>query len=1015
MRCASCGTDNPFGAKFCHQCGDRLGQVCPSCSFSNLLEARFCNDCGTRIAVDQPVVAIATASSSPAELSRLDEEERRPVSLLFADLVGFTALAERLDPEDAREVTNIALGRLAREVTVYGGTVDKFIGDALLALFGAPIAHEDDAERAISAALAMLRAVEELNETHATIGAGKLAIRLGVNTGLVVVGAREMGGRQEYTAIGDAVNVAARLQAAAEPSTILVGEASYRATSNRFAFEALPPLQLRGRADPVAAFKVLGRAESRLEPRPAASEAHPSPMIGRSAELGSLRYCLDELSRGRGQIAFVLGEAGLGKTRLVGELRRQTEPGASWAQARALSYGQNLTYGMFNGTIRGMFPADSLGAEGASERLTAYLRDLHAEVAYPFLAYQLGLPVEPAVQTELEGLSPRELHARLLTSMRVWLSAVALRSPLVVELDDVHWADPSSLELLDGWLDLADQIPIFFCFVMRPERASRAWQIKERAARSFPHRYTEINLSPLDELESLEMIGSLLGGAELRPGLQAQVLVKTEGNPFFIEEVVRGLAERGALGDMAGPNSWGDTSSIALPDSLQSAIVARIDRLHESVRRVLQTAAVIGRSFQYSILETVLAGHAGLDDDLREAERADLIREVAVYPVREYSFKHLLVQEAAYNTLLVRRRRELHQVVAQAIESLYPERLEEFYDVLTHHWSEAERWEQALLYAEREGDRAAASHANQEALEHYSLALRAAGAREGPADPAWLAALHEKRGDVQAVLAESDGAVRSFQESLALWAAAGVADRETRGRLGLKLARVAMARQDSSSLSAYLSSVLDSLAPEDPLLASAWSLKAWEQVWWTDYGGAAESADRAMSLARAAGAAEQVDEAYAALTHPSVAALPGRDFRRLCHDWLTEAEGRGDQLAVFNALTASVLNQVWVSGTFDAAALGRARRALALTQDLGSPPAESRARVILGSGLYLAGDWTEAYSQMLVVTDDRRSTGRTEEWRTFWLGRLLTMVGDFDQAVEMLQRGLEMPGFPHSR
>jgi class 3 adenylate cyclase/tetratricopeptide (TPR) repeat protein len=695
--------------------------------------------------------------------------------VLFADLVGFTGLAERLDAEEVREITTECLRRLVAEVARYEGTVDKFIGDAVMALFGAPVAHEDDPARALRAALGMQRALEAFNVDLERERGLRLALRIGIETGEVVAGMRDVGGVREYTAIGDAVNVAARLQATTSPDSILVGVATEQRARSAFAFRPVPPLALRGKEQPVPAFVLVGPQVDAE-----AAVALRTPLVGRSDELRALEACLDELRRGRGQIAAVVGEPGIGKSRLLAESRARSAD-LRRARCQAFAHEGALSYGLARRLVRGLCElADDEPEATAGARLRARLEGLDCLVAYPALALLLSLPLDPEDGQRLAGLPPQELQRVTFDAVAELVGRLAASSSLVLELDDLHWADPSSIDLVLELMTLAEHGPILFCCAFRPERDAPSWALRERAARDFPHRYTEIVLRPLSEAASAELVAHLLDLEELPSGLR-DVLERAAGTPLWVEELVRTLVERGLLARQDG--GWrvaADLRAVEIPDTLQALIVARIDRLG-GARPTLQTASVIGRRFGQRVLERVAANGPRLAQHLRMAERADLVRELAVIPEREYGFKHVLTQEAAYATLLVRRRRELHRRAAEALEALYPERIDELHAVLAHHYARAEAWAEGLEHARAAAVAAQASYANREALEQYSQALTMAEQAERTGlGPAARHGLFEARAQVYEVLGEFEPARADYEAALALAEEVGDATAEAR-------------------------------------------------------------------------------------------------------------------------------------------------------------------------------------------------------------------------------------------
>lgn len=778
MRCSRCGADARPSARFCEDCGERLELRCPACGVAVSPGKRFCGDCGAQLGegerasaapvpptVSTPGLASAGRGLDPIAAPLAGPEERRPVTVLFADIVGFTTLSERLDAETVREITTECFRRLVPEVARYEGTVDKFMGDAVMALFGAPIAHEDDPARALWSALAMQRALERFNAELERERGLQLALRIGIETGEVVAGARDVGGVREYTVIGDAVNVAARLQGATEPGTILLGAVTERRAGGAFAFRAIAPLVLKGKDQPVAAFVLLGPKGSTDGDHPDTAGVKGAPLIGRTDELRTLDGCLTELRRGRGQIVVVVGEPGLGKSRLLAELRARAV-GVTWVHSQAFAHEGALSHGLARSLVRALCGLAGDESEvTAADRLRARLAAFGCPATFPFLAHLLTFPLDGDAKRPLAGLAPDELQRLIFGAVADLVAALATSGPVTLELDDLHWADPSSVDLLLRLLELAERAPILFCCALRPERDAPAWALRERAARDYPHRLTEVHLRPLSESASANLVAELLGLPQPPLGLSS-VLERAAGTPLWVEELVSTLVERGLLVSESG--QWrvvADLDHVEIPDTLHALIVARIDRLGDA-RPTLQTAAVIGRQFGQRVLERVADEGAGLHDHLLRAQRSDLVREIQAVPEREYGFKHILTQEAAYATLLVRRRRELHRQVAEAIEELYPERVDELHAILAYHYQRAEAWPIAFTHARLAAEAARASYANREAIEQYGQALYAA--ERAKLDAGERIKLHEAQAQVYEVLGEFEPARAAYESALLL-------------------------------------------------------------------------------------------------------------------------------------------------------------------------------------------------------------------------------------------------------
>jgi class 3 adenylate cyclase len=677
----------------------------------------------------------AAASSAPAQAGAAPavRGERRVVTVLFADVVNSTALAEVLDPEDWTEIMNGAFPLLTAPVRRYEGTVGRLMGDGMLAFFGAPTSHEDDPQRAVLAALDIVEAVKtygaEMRRRHGI----EFDVRVGINTGSAVVADVGSAAFSEQTAMGDAVNVAARMQSAAAPGTIQVGGDTFRLVSGLFEFEPLGEIELKGKSEPVAAYRVLGLKADPLSFR--AVRGGGAPLVGRDAEFMQLKQAVDQVRQGRGQIVCLIGEAGLGKSRLIAELRQywldQGGPSFQWDGTTGIPYDVDRPFGLFQNYARGMF---GIHLDDAADVI-------HKKVLDGFLA--MGATAESSalcqvamerviaakVLHEAKDYPADEVKADLFEQMYPAFRTQTDMGPAVVVLDDMQWADLQSIELVIHLFGLADEVPILYLCSMRPERQSPGWKLKVAAETDYPHLYTEIVLKPLDAAGTDALVSALLDIDDLPAELRALVMQKTEGNPYFIEEVVHSLIEQGAVyrdGEILRWKEGTSIADIAIPDSLQALLMARIDRLDQEARSTLQMAAVIGRSFYYRILLAISDSAMAVDGHLRALQRVELLREAGRLPELEYIFKHELTRDAAYATILNRRRRDFHLKVAKAIEQLFEGRLEDHAHRLARHFELAGDDAAAARYFEIAGDVAASLDGRTEAAGHFDRALACA-------------------------------------------------------------------------------------------------------------------------------------------------------------------------------------------------------------------------------------------------------------------------------------------------
>ena len=761
MHCASCEHDNLPEARFCGACGKSLSRVCAACSHANPPAHRFCDACGT--ALNRPA-ATPPRSYTPAHLAQKIltsrsalEGERKQVTVLFCDLANSTELARRLGPEAMHDTLNAFFELAMAEVHRVEGTINQFLGDGFMALFGAPLAHEDHVRRALHCALAVRHRLHEAGADSKGLLA-PVRVRMGLHTGSVVVGRIGDNLRMDYTAVGDTTNIAARLQQRAEPGGICVSEAVRAEGQGHFEFDALGPQVLKGIATKVDLFELVrarGRDDAALPQRELGNLGNlgiSSPLVGRDTEMAVLKAALQALQGGRGGIVVLQGEPGVGKSRLMAETRRlwsDARPGL-WLEGRSLSFGRHLSYWPFIQLLKDCF---GIAEDDAEQRSWACLEQglqplfgERSDEVLPYLATVLALPVPPAYQERLKYLDGMALRRQVFLCVRQLIELLAARQPLVLALEDWHWADQSSIDLADHLLPLTLSSPLLLVFPTRDHAEGPMQGVRRFAAQNSEVRFDDLALAPLSSQHSLTLVNNLAGSLNLPHALCEKILRRTEGNPFFTEEVIRALISDGALVRDASTRSWQlvkKVDEVQLPDTLQGLILARIDRLDDEAKQALKLASVIGRSFFDRVLEALSEARGQLRQCLSELEQAELIREKQRLPDLEYIFKHALVQEATYGSILAENRRGIHQRVAHAIESLFPDRLDEFASLLAHHYTCAEDWEQAQAWLFKAGDQAGRMAADTEALEHLRRAevayLKAHGARLEPLQRSALA------------------------------------------------------------------------------------------------------------------------------------------------------------------------------------------------------------------------------------------------------------------------------------
>jgi class 3 adenylate cyclase/tetratricopeptide (TPR) repeat protein len=723
--------------------------VCPSCGFHNPPAMRFCGNCGNRL-VDSAGQAAPVAETASPTADRLgilvgaDLKERfrqagleatgqrRNVTVLFADLCDYTGLAAQVDDEDLYDLIQGYIQLLAEKVYQYEGIVDKIIGDGLMALFGAPIAHENNAERAVRAALDMQADLERLNQEWAGRLGIKLQMHLGLNAGTVIVGGVGSDLLMDYTAIGDTVNLARRLEEAAPPGGILVSESVYKATQRIFDFAPVQDLRLKGITRPFAAYRLGGVKTQPGNVR--GLEGLRAPMVGREPELQKLQEAVQALHlRKRGTFILLSGEAGIGKSRLTQEFKSHIDQTRQLVvEGQSLTYRRSVSYWIFLELLRDYLQiSPQMSSQAARRRLISKVNELlgsQAAELLPYLEHIFSFEhSDPLTAQRLAYLDAGQLRQQIFLAVRDLLAAEAFRQPLVLILEDLHWADDASLDLLAFLFDSLRQAPLLIFANSRPVQDGKLKDVLTLAQKRLGEEFVCIPLPGLTPEQGERLLSELLASPKLPDAFRQQILQRAAGIPFYLEEILRVLIDEGVIHQADG--HWrlaARTKTVALrvPDNLQDLILARFDRLEQFQRKVLQSASVIGRQFSLPVLAGVMkpVNEPELDGALKSlVERAFLLAQAQGTETR-YLFRHVLTSDAVYSTLLRRDRNELHGRVGETIEGLYADRLEEQIEVLAGHYLRSSRLDRALHYLILAGQKAARDYASEQARAHFTEA-----------------------------------------------------------------------------------------------------------------------------------------------------------------------------------------------------------------------------------------------------------------------------------------------------
>ena len=722
MKCPTCEFENREGAKFCGNCRAELSLVCPHCKSDNPPENKFCDECGQDLGESKEVPPVdydRPQSYTPKFLAEKIlttrssiEGERKLVTVLFADVANYTSIAEKLDPEEVHQIMDGCFQILMDEIHKYEGTINQFTGDGVMALFGAPVAHEDHAQRACYASLSIQKAIGKYEEwTRRGFGID-FRIRIGLNSGPVIVGSIGNDLRMDYTAVGDTTNLAARIQQVTKPGQVWVSEETHNIVRNYFQDQLAEETGLKGKAQPQRIYQVISERPGVTTRFQAGMVRGITELVGRGPEIEILKGALQRAKEGEGQVVDVVGEAGVGKSRLVYEFQKMFDDEVTFLIGNCVQYGHNMNYLPVIDILKDAFGIEEGMAEDQiGHKIEAQTAQDQARMI-PFYMSLLSLKVE---DPNFDALEPESRKFGTFEAVKDLLISLSKQKPLIVFLEDVHWIDKISEALFTYFARCIIDQQILLLSAYRPE-GSPTW--------TQGAHYQRLGLETLSSKSSVKLVRNMLDVPALEPELEKKIVEKTEGNPFFVEEIVKELLDRGDIvqsGEQyicARPIEQCD-----IPNTVQGVLAARMDRLNEDLKRTMQVASVIGRDFMFRLLKSIMELGEELRTQMTNLVGLEILYEKTLYPELEYIFKHALTQEVAYESLLKQRRQEIHGRVARTIEELYVDQIEEHYESLAHHYERSGNAVKAFEFLLLAGEKSNQYGAAQAAYEYLQKAL----------------------------------------------------------------------------------------------------------------------------------------------------------------------------------------------------------------------------------------------------------------------------------------------------
>ncbi len=738
MKCPKCGADNPPKNNFCGKCGSNLQKIAEKDRI-DIVKKDIPESLVKKILLTKDTIA----------------KERKDVTVIFADISGFTSMSESLDPEELTLLMNDCFRKLSAMVYRYEGIIDKFIGDCIMAIFGAPVTHEDDPERAVLACLDMQLALNDVNK-NLEKSIKKLAIHSGINTGQVIAGKVGSDLQMDYTVMGDTVNVAQRLKDIAPRGSILVGPETHNRTRHAFDFMTAEPAQLKGKTEMVKPYEVIGRkwgAEFGL------SAVH-SDLVGRDKEFSKLKKGYDDLINNKSSIHIIKGEIGVGKSRLLYEFKKFLSISASdiaLIDGRGISYESSNPLKSFADALRRfVLSSESLSTDASEklikERIESILGSETDEIA-PYLFKLLNITLDENQNEKIRHLDSHSLQLQIFLAVATLLENITKEKPVLFIMDDIQWADATSLELINFLLPIVKKNNIAFYLSYRIGNIATIKGLLSTVSKEFNDYSVAVDLKNLATEDSSRLINNLIG-EEIGKKLESYIIAKSGGNPFFIEEIVRRIVESGML---ARKEEITD-EKIQIPGSIEAAVTSRIDSLNKEAKHLLKTASIIGRSFPKELLEEVIK-EKEVYQHIDELETSEFLVKIVKDNTVHYAFRHALFQEVTYNSLLKSERIIYHKVIAETVESKFKGKIDGYFAILAHHFHNCKNLKKAFEYSVKAGDEAAALYANEEALSYYNQALSAVE------DESAKVTILGKLGEIELLVGKMDEASKHFHEA----------------------------------------------------------------------------------------------------------------------------------------------------------------------------------------------------------------------------------------------------------